>query len=170
LSLDWIKLLYDYNGWANSRIFGAVSKLDAEKYVMDLKSSYKSVRDTMVHIICVEWIWFKRLKGTSPKAFWTPADIPTIPELKLRWEYIVRNQNEFIRSIKEESLNIPTTYQNTKGETFTYPLWQILMHAVNHSSYHRGQITTMLRQLGAQAVPLDLFVFIDLQKEEIKNI
>jgi uncharacterized damage-inducible protein DinB len=124
----------------------------------------------MVHIISAEWIWLMRMKGISPKALRTSSDIPTISELRKRWEEIVSTQNEFLSSVTEESLNAPITYKNTKDDTFTYPLWQILMHAVNHSSYHRGQITTMLRQLGAQTVPLDFLVFIDMQTEKIKNI
>jgi len=111
-----------------------------------------------------------RLKGKSPKALWTSSDIPTISELRQHWEEIVSTQNEFLSSITEESLYVPITYKNTKGDTFTYPLWQIMMHVINHSSYHRGQVTTMLRQLEAQAVPLDFLVFIDMQKEKTKDI
>ena len=83
--------------------------------------------------------------------------------LKARWFEVTREQTEFIASITENSLKTPITYVNTQGETFTYPLWQILQHVVNHSSYHRGQITTMLRQLGAKPEATDFLLFYDVQ-------
>jgi uncharacterized damage-inducible protein DinB len=52
-------------------------------------------------------------------------------------------------------------YQNLKGETWRYPLWQQMHHVVNHSTYHRGQVVTMLRQLGAAAPATDLLVYYD---------
>ena len=52
-------------------------------------------------------------------------------------------------------------YRNLRGEFYSYPLWQQLAHVVNHSTYHRGQVTTMLRQLGAAAVSTDLLLYYD---------
>ena len=165
MNSDWIKILYAYNNWANSKIFDAVSVLKSEEYTQDLKSSYRSVRDTVVHIISAEWIWLMRMQGISPKALWESSDFSTVSVLRQHWEGVVSKQNEFLESITEESLNDSITYINTRDETFTYPLWQILLHLINHSSYHRGQVTTMLRQLGAETVPTDFLVFADVQNE-----
>jgi uncharacterized damage-inducible protein DinB len=68
---------------------------------------------------------------------------------------------EFIHNLADESLDKMITYINLKGETWTYPLWQMLQHLVNHSTYHRGQVTTMLRQLGAEPAATDFLLFFD---------
>lgn len=161
MDLDRIKALYTYNRWANARILDAVSILTPEHYTLDMRSSHRSVRDTLVHIISAEWIWLMRLKGTSPKAMWSPSEFSTLSILNARWSEVRNEQAEFIASITEESLKTPITYVNTQGETFTYPLWQILQHVVNHSTYHRGQVTTLLRQLDSEPIATDFLVFYD---------
>jgi len=166
MDLDRVKALYEYNSWANSRILDAASKLTPERFAKGLGSSYRSVQDTLVHIMSAEWIWLKRWMGISPKAMLEPSDFPTISSLRSRWSEIERGQEQFISSATEESLNTIIAYVNTQGETWRYPLWQTLQHVVNHSTYHRGQVTTMLRQLGAEPVATDFLVFYDMRSEE----
>ena len=67
----------------------------------------------------------------------------------------------FLDDLAPERLNDVVEYKNTKGETWRYPLWQQLHHVVNHSTYHRGQVTTMLRQLGAEPLGTDFLVYYD---------
>lgn len=160
---DRIKALFEYNHWANDRVFEAVSRLTPEQYTKDTKSSHRCVRDTFVHVISAEWIYLQRVSGTSPKSLWSPLDFPTVSKLKDRWIKLAREQMAFIRSLTDEELKKPISYINLAGEPFTYPLWQILQHVVNHSSYHRGQITTMLRQLGATPEATDFLLFYDVQ-------
>ncbi|MFQ5797682.1 MAG: DinB family protein [Bacteroidota bacterium] len=159
--MNRIKALYEYNWWANARILDAASRLTPEKFTKDLRSSYPSVRDTLVHVMSAEWIWLKRWKGTSPKAMMAPSDFPTISLLRPRWAEVEHEQAEFVRSITGESLKTIIAYVNTEGETWRYPLWQTMQHVVNHSTYHRGQVTTMLRQLGAEPLATDFLVFYD---------
>lgn len=163
MELDRIKALYEYNRWANDRIFEAVSRLTPEEYTKDMQSSHRSVRDTFVHVISAEWIYLRRVRGTSPKALWSPLDFPTVSKLRDRWAELTREQMAFIANLTEEQLKERITYINLAGEPFTYPLWQIPQHVVNHSSYHRGQITTMLRQLGAKPEATDFLLFYDVQ-------
>ena len=77
-------------------------------------------------------------------------------------------QAEFVAGLSEESLGTVIEYVNTRGESFAYPLWQMLQHVVNHSTYHRGQITMMLRQLGATPVATDFLVFYDVMSDRTK--
>ncbi len=163
MQIDQIKALYEYNCWANARVIDAASRLTPEDYIKDLGSSYGSVRDTLVHVMSAEWIWLMRCKGISPKAMLSASDFPTSSSLKARWEGIAREQTKFIGAITEEALQTRIKYVNFQGESFTYALWQILQHNVNHSSYHRGQVTTLLRQLGAEPVATDFLLFYDLK-------
>ena len=156
-----IKHIYEYNRWANESILDAVSKLTSEQFTKDLQSSHRSVRDTMAHILAAEWIWLERWKGVSPKALLDPADFPTVEAVRERLNDVETECTGFIERLTDESLEQAVTYTNTKGEKWTYSLGQMMQHVANHSSYHRGQVTTMLRQLGVDARAVDLLVFVD---------
>jgi uncharacterized damage-inducible protein DinB len=159
-----VEYLYGYNRWANARVLDAVSKLTPEQFARDLQSSHRSVRDTLAHILAAEWIWLERWKGVSPNALLIPTDFSTIESLGTRWAVVEGDYAEFINGVTDESLAAVIAYTNTRGEEFAYPLGQMLQHVMNHSSYHRGQVTTMLRQLGAGVNPVDLLVFMDVKR------
>lgn len=157
--LETIRLLCDYTRWADARAFDAVSRLAPEAWTKDLGSSLKSARDTMVHIVSAQWIWISRWKGEVPKGMWAPAEYPTQASIREKWEPLSAELAAFVAKQTEESLAKPLTYKNLKGDTFSYPLGQLMLHLVNHSTYHRGQVTTLLRQLGAQPSSTDLVVY-----------
>ena len=157
-----IQLLYDYNVWANARVLRAVSALTKEQFTRDLGGSYRSVRDTLVHIMSGEWIWLMRWKGRSPQDMLDPAEFSSLDLVSTEWSRIDREQAEFVKAVTDESLKKIITYVNTRGEPWQYPLAHAMQHLVNHSSYHRGQISLMLRQLGAEPAPTDFLVFFDV--------
>jgi uncharacterized damage-inducible protein DinB len=162
-----IEYLYEYNRWANARILDAVSKITPEQFARDLQSSHRSVRDTLAHILAAEWIWLERWKGTSPGALLNPTDFPTIESLGTRWAEVEADYAEFINGLTDEVLGEVISYRNTRGEEWAYPLGNMLQHVMNHSTYHRGQVTTLLRQLGAEAQPVDLLVFMDVKARQV---
>jgi len=63
-----MRLLYDYNAWANHRSLDAASALSEEKFVQAMGSSFGSVRDTLAHLYGAEWIWLERFQGRSPSS------------------------------------------------------------------------------------------------------
>ena len=157
--LETIRLLYDYTRWADARMLEAVSKLAPEPWTKDLGSSLKSVRDTVVHIASAQWIWLSRWKGETPKGMWTAADYPTLASVRDCWDPVREELAAFAAAQSDASLKAPLAYKNLKGDPMSYPLGHLMLHAVNHSTYHRGQVTTLLRQLGAQPVSTDLVVY-----------
>lgn len=161
MDLERIRALYDFNRWANDRVLEVAEKLTSEQFTKDLQNSFPSVRDTLVHIMGAEWIWLERWKGNSPKALLPPAEFPAVSSIRNRWTEIEREQKGFIAGVTEESLKKVIAYTNLKGDPYQYPLWQILQHLVNHSTYHRGQVTTMFRQLGAKPLATDFLVYYD---------
>ena len=102
-----------------------------------------------------------RWKGTSPQAMVDPAEFPRLDLVAAKWSQIEKEQAAFVKGVTDESLKEVITYVNTRGETWRYPLTHMMQHLVNHSSYHRGQVSLMLRQLGAEPAPTDLLVFFD---------
>jgi uncharacterized damage-inducible protein DinB len=154
-----IRELFRYNRWANRRVLAAVSRLDEDQFTRDLGSSFPSVRDTLVHVLAAEWVWLSRWNGVSPTdmpAGWRDS---TYEGLRERWEVVGAEQLEFVATLDEGTLDRVIAYRTTAGEPFQAPLSQLLRHVVNHSSYHRGQVVTMLRQLGAEAPSTDLVLF-----------
>ncbi len=163
MDLNWIRELYQYNRWANHRLFDAVATLAPEQYTRDLKNSFRSVRDTLTHVVAAEWIWLERCRGVSPKALPAPEEFPGLAALRAAWLELDGQRNSYLNGLAADQLGASLRYVNTRGETYAYPLWQVLAHVVNHSTYHRGQITTMLRQMGAEPAATDLLLFYDEQ-------
>lgn len=160
-----IQLLYEYNRWANTCLLGAASKLTVEQFNRDLASSHRSVHGTLVHILSGEWIWLKRWQKESPKTMFSPADFPTLACVRAKWAEIESEQIKFVRGVTEVSLRKIIAYENTQGETWRYPLGRMMQHLVNHSTYHRGQVITLLRQLGAEAPATDFLIFLDMMPQ-----
>lgn len=159
---DEIRSLYDYNAWANQRVLSTCEPLTPEQFGRDLGASFRSVRDTLVHILGAEWIWLERWNGRSPRELpvtWSFADLA---DVRTRWSEIERKQLAFVRGLSEAELSHVIEYRNVRGNRFSYPLQSMLHHVVNHSTYHRGQISSMLRQLGAQPRSTDLLRYLDV--------
>ncbi len=158
MTLSEIKTLHAYNAWANNRIFEAVETLTPEQYAQDMKSSHGGIRGTLVHTVGAEKVWLERFKGT-PQPFLTEAALPGLADLKSVWEKVGYDTAQWVGTMTDKKLGETFTMKTLKGDTFTHVFWQAFQHVVNHSSYHRGQIITMLRQVGAKPVSTDLILF-----------
>ncbi len=154
-----IRELYAYNRWANHRTLDAVVPLDEEAFTRDLGSSFASVRDTLAHVLAAEWVWLRRWRGSSPTGTPEDWDLSTLEAIRGRWAEVEREREEFLSGLTDEDLHRAMAYRNTAGEAFENTMGQMLRHVVNHSSYHRGQVVTMLRQLGAEPAGTDLIQF-----------
>ena len=164
ISKEDIEYLYKYNRWANNTILKTVAGLTPDQLNQKLGGSFPSVRETLVHIVGAEWVWLQRWKnGTSPKALLSAADFPDLDSIRTRWQQIEHEQREFVEQATDSSLKAPLKYVNLKGQTFEYPLGRAMQHLINHGSYHRGQVTNFLRQLGAQPAATDLLVYFDVE-------
>jgi uncharacterized damage-inducible protein DinB len=156
-----IEFLYRFNAWANDLTLDVAQKVSSDQLNEKRGSSFSSLRDTLEHIFAAEWIWLERWKGISPPTLPTHFELSTVPLLRAQWDVVERQRQELIAGLTDESLGRVIQYTNTKGEQWAYPLGLMMQHLVNHSSYHRGQVTTMLRQMGAEAVSTDLLIYVD---------
>jgi uncharacterized damage-inducible protein DinB len=161
LDISFIREVYDYNRWANEKSLGSVSRLDEERFTRNLGNSFSSVRDTLVHILGAEWIWLERWNGRSPRALLNVSELPGLADITTRWKRVEESRSAFLQNLRASDLSASVSYVNQRGQTWSYPLWQQMMHVVNHSTYHRGQITTLLRQLGSEPVSTDLLIYYD---------
>jgi uncharacterized damage-inducible protein DinB len=154
-----IRLLYDYNAWANHRELDAASALTPEQFTKPLGSSFSSVRDTLAHMCGAEWIWLERFQGRSPASLPDTTQFNDIASLRAHWDGQEARLLKFVRELTQTDIDRTFEYKTLKFGVYKNPLWQSLQHVVNHGTYHRGQITTMLRQLGAQPIMTDLMHF-----------
>jgi len=156
-----ISELYGYTHWADQRVLAAAGKLEQEKFIRPMGNSFSSVRDTLAHILSGEWIWLERWQGRYPTELLDPADFPAGQSLVARWKTVRQDYDRFIQALTPQRLAEDLAYLNRAGQRYSYPLWQQMVHVVNHSTYHRGQITTLFRQLGAEPVDTDFLVYYD---------
>ncbi|HUG39408.1 MAG TPA: DinB family protein [Longimicrobiales bacterium] len=154
-----IRQLYRYNRWANRRILEAASGLTEAALGRDLGSSFPSVLATLAHTIAGDWIWLRRWAGESPPG--TPADwdLSSLGAVGSKWEEIETERSALLDSLDDEGLVREVAYRSTEGRPYTSRMDQMLRHVVNHSTYHRGQVVTMLRQLGATPPVTDLIAY-----------
>jgi uncharacterized damage-inducible protein DinB len=154
-----IRLLYDYNTWANHRSLDAARKLATEQFTKPMSSSFSSVRDTLAHIYGAEWIWLERFQGRSPASLPDNTQFADLTSLRTRWAEQETRLLKFVRGLSQQDLDRVLEYKTLKFGVYRNPLWQSMQHLVNHGSYHRGQVTTLLRQLGAEPILTDLMHF-----------
>jgi uncharacterized damage-inducible protein DinB len=162
-----IQLLYQYDRWANARVLRAVSSLSSEHFTRKLGGSFPSVRDTLVHMLSGEWIWLAYWKepfhkpGFLPdlearrKIRFNPEAFPNVASLKLKWKEVEDEIAEFVNHLTDESLQKMLPFR-----TGTIKLTHLMQHVANHSTYHRGQIALMMRQLSAAPLATDFHVFL----------
>ncbi|MGH9685054.1 MAG: DinB family protein [Candidatus Acidiferrales bacterium] len=159
MNVEDFRALYDYNSWANRRTLDSCATLSNEQLTRDLGSSFRSMRDTLVHILLVEWLWLERWHGRSPAIYPPSTDFPDLAAIKHRWLEVERDLLDYIASLTPEDLQRVVHHTTTAGVPQAQPLWQMLQHLANHGTYHRGQVTTMLRQSGAKPAATDLILF-----------
>jgi uncharacterized damage-inducible protein DinB len=152
-------VLYDFNTWANQRTLDSCATLSPEQFTRDLASSFRSVRDTLAHIYGAEWIWLERWHGRTPAALPVAADFPDLESVRRRLTDIDRDLVDYVASLTQEDVQRVVQFKTIAGGPQAQPLWQCLQHLANHSTYHRGQIAAMLRQLGSKATSTDLIGF-----------
>lgn len=159
MTVDDFRVLYEYNSWANHRTLDSCATLTREQFTRDFESSFRSVRDTLAHIYGAEWIWLERWNERVPAALPSAADFPDLQTLRVKWAEHDRNLRAYVNALTPATLQRAIKYKNTRGTPYEGPIEPMLAHVINHSTYHRGQVVTLLRQLGSTPVTTDLIGF-----------
>ncbi len=153
-----LQQLSAYTIWANQRIFECLGSLSEDQIDKEIGSSFPSIRKTLLHMWDAESIWWQRLK--LAEQIERPSDGFTgdFNELTRKIHAQAKLWEEWVGNATENQLNHVFAYQNTKKEQFKQPVYEMLIHIANHGTYHRGQLVTMLRQLGIEKIPGTDFV------------
>jgi uncharacterized damage-inducible protein DinB len=156
---DDVRSLYAFNRWANRRFLGVLETLDEERLARPIESSFPSLVGTFAHMVAAEWVWLRRWLGENPTAFpgWLVA--PRLDDLAARLAEVEAERAAFLAGLGDADLQARVSYRTLAGDPFANRLLDLLLHVVNHASYHRGQLTTMLRQVGATPPATDYVLF-----------
>ncbi len=144
---EYFLKLYQYNEWASRRV---LSCLDQQK-VNDEKTL-----SLMGHIVAAQFLWLHRIKALSPPdlKLWGSY---TLPQLNKLAEDAGKQWIQFVE--KTDTFNRELSYTNYVGDSYVNNVETIMIHLVNHSTYHRAQIALLLRQKGFEPVNTDLITY-----------
>jgi uncharacterized damage-inducible protein DinB len=166
MNKDDLGRLLAYTEWANHRTIRASATLALDDWKRDLKGSHGGVRGTLVHTYWAEWVWLERWKGLPNPAKTDEGEFADVTFLSERWRALNAHRQAWFRALPEAAVKETLHYRLMNGTPAEQPLWQLVQHLANHSSYHRGQVVAMLRMLDAQPSSTDLVVFDREEKEQ----
>jgi uncharacterized damage-inducible protein DinB len=152
-----IVLLFKYDAWATDHQLTVIKNLSDAQYEKDMGSSHKGIQGTLTHMYGAERVWLSRWTGKGENAM--PEGLLPHGAIRDRYASLQSEIQEYAESLTDEKLFASFPYRDLRGNPYSQPLWQQMQHVANHSTYHRGQITTMLRQLGVTPVPTDLIAY-----------
>ena len=148
-----------YHQWATNRVLDETVALPAPDLVKTLGGSFPSVYLTLVHLYQADSVWLDRLKGLPTGALDKYQATGCMYDMQDAWSKVLSEMLAWAEEIRESEWRRQMSYKTQAGVPYQNPLWQVVLHIVNHGAYHRGQVTNMLRQLGLKPVNLDLINF-----------
>ena len=165
MTKEYFIQLADYNIWANNIVHLWFEKITDEQWKQPVVSSFNSIAETTVHVAGAESAWLDRLKKIEATVPLTSVFKGSKADAIEIWKKSSDGLKSFIENFDDKELQVVLGFKRFNGVYYELPYYQILAHALNHSTYHRGQIVTMLRQVGFTDVSsTDLSVFFETKK------
>ena len=143
----------EYNIWANTLIIDAMMNLPEDAVDKKIDSSFDTIRTTVYHCWSAEDIWLQRLLLAENPVWAESTYQGTFKDACFRWQQASGALFSYITGSSDEELKNNISFKDRKGQGYYMPPYQILHHVFNHSTYHRGQLVTMLRQTGETKIP-----------------
>ncbi len=159
ITLGELKRRFDYNYWANQKIFAVVRQLTPEQFTRNVAGSYGSVRNTLVHMMSAEWGWIDRCGGPSRPAQLKADDYTAFDSVVEQWAIVEGYAREFLGRLTDDDLSRIVEF--TLGPTGKRAMLvgELLQHASTHGVHHRGQVALLLRVLGVAPGNFDLLFY-----------
>jgi len=158
VSADALRMHLAYTAWASRRLVDAVARLSPEELKRDFQTADHSVLGTLVHVFAADRIWLGRVTGSPSGPFVSDAD-HSLTVLQNDWPALMRRWGQFASELTDHSAKDMVAYRDTQGNSFERPLWQLILHVVNHGTHHRGQVSGFLRTMGHTPPSLDLTAY-----------
>jgi uncharacterized damage-inducible protein DinB len=155
---DYATGMAAYNRWMNEKVYAAAAELTDEERKRDLGAAFGSVHGTLNHLLLGDRSWLQRFRG-EPVTMKSPdeevyADFEELRAARIRMD----DELAAWAASLDDAFGDATfsAYSVTMARHFTMPGWVAVAHVFNHQAHHRGQLTTLLAQLGKDAGVTDL--------------
>jgi uncharacterized damage-inducible protein DinB len=147
---EHLREMFEFLRWADQQMMAAARQVPEAGYYQDQGISIGSIHKLLVHCMAAQWIWLSRWRGESPTRLESHEDYPTRDALEQRWPLVHSAMLDFLGLQSPKSLAREVQYKNTRGEVFSVPLGELMLHVLDHASYHRGQLNTMVKHAGGK--------------------
>jgi uncharacterized damage-inducible protein DinB len=151
--------LFEYNQWANARVIKMLRALSEEDYVREMGGGWPSIRATFVHIAGATDAWAERFAGRDVPALVKESELPKLEDAVALLLEAEEKHRAHLKTLTPEKLDAPFSWKNLAGDVRTVPFGIVVRHVVNHQTYHRGQISSMVRRFGVKPVSTDMVVW-----------
>lgn len=166
MSKKYFTELSEYNIWANDRVCDWLGKISEGQWKQPLVSSFKSIYETVLHMASAEKIWVERLQKKPSHELLSETFNGSKEDLLKTWKEISLSLKKLMEEMPEDQFQQKLLFKNTKGIEYHQSYYQLLAHVINHATYHRGQVVTMLRQVGFTEVnSTDITTFFRIKNE-----
>lgn len=154
MSPGYARRLFAFNSWANRRVLETACSVRPEDLHRDLRTSFGSIHGTLLHLVAGEWRWLQFWLDRPYEREYPPEEFFDAAAIERFWAAIATEQHAFAEALTEERMRATKLVRGTERT-----LADTLQHLLNHSSYHRGQIASLLRQTGYAPPAIDFLVF-----------
>lgn len=148
MTKQYFKELAAYNVWANNIVCNWLEQINEGQWSREIVSSFNTIQETVLHIISAEKAWLERFEQQTNIAWLQFEYKGTKDEHIALWKSTSSKLKSFIDEFDETKLQSNLTFRRLNGDEYSMPYYELFAHVINHGSYHRGQLVTMLRQAG----------------------
>jgi uncharacterized damage-inducible protein DinB len=159
MNANHYRRLFEYNDWANRRVWECVTALTDEQFRRPSDYSIGSIHEQLAHQMGAEWLFLQRVQGISPTSMPQAEEYPTREAIRQHWDGITSDWLPFLTNLTDENLDSRITFTSFNGKTQrSMPLWEMLSQMLNHSTDHRAQTLALIHQVGGKTLEQD-FIF-----------
>ncbi|MCY3834390.1 MAG: DinB family protein [Chloroflexi bacterium] len=155
-----IKLLFQYNDWANDRILAQAERVSPEQLSAENDFGWGSLRGALVHLMDAEHAWRVLLKTGEHVEWLQPEDFPAVGGIRARWNEERSAFWDYLNSLSDEDLIGTVSYEGHHNRIYHRVLWHCLAHVVNHGTQHRAECAALLTGFGHSPGNLDFSEFL----------
>ncbi len=156
---QFLPRLMDFMLWGDQRVMGAAAVIAETPYYAARDFSAGSLHKLLVHAMAAQWVWLSRWRGDSIYRLQDVPEYPTRESLLRRWPGVHEELATFLRTQTPNTLEAPLAYRNSRGDSVTLPLGELILHCLDHATYHRGQINSMIKLAGGTPVSFNYYQF-----------
>ncbi len=154
---------HNYHCWANNRFFKHLKTLSSEIYTQEIESVFSSISEVITHVYRVDGMWLSVMSGDSfeetmqfIKKLETQSKDKGLGKMQKLYKELAREYASFFES---QDLDEVISIEHPRYGSLETAVSELVQHVVNHGTYHRGNITAMLRQQGETGIPTDYIFY-----------